>query len=90
MDYAIGAALAVAVGLFAALSGFDRDRAFYPTVLIVVAHYYLLFALIGKFVEGMGAVRCGCLDDCWCKRPVLSAFRWVFPWAHHVPPATVA
>jgi len=47
---------------------------------------YLLFALIGKFVEGMGAVRCGCLDDCWCKRPVLSAFRWVFPWHHHLPP----
>jgi hypothetical protein len=19
-------------------------------------------------------------DDCWCKKPVLSTFRWVFPW----------
>ena len=47
MDYAIGAALAVAVGLFAAVSGFDRDRAFYPTVLIVIASYYHLFALMG-------------------------------------------
>jgi hypothetical protein len=49
---------------------------------------YLFFALIGRFVEGMGVVRCGCLDDCWCKRPVLSAFRWVFPWGHHLPPTT--
>ena len=43
---------------------------------------YLLFALIGRFVEGMGAVTCGCAADCWCKRPVLGTFRWVFPWGH--------
>ena len=24
--------------------GFDRDRAFYPTVLVVIASYYVLFA----------------------------------------------
>jgi hypothetical protein len=39
---------------------------------------YLLFAVVGRFVEGMGAVRCGCAADCWCQRPVLSTFRWVF------------
>ena len=44
---------------------------------------YLLFALIGRFVEAMGAVRCGCAADCWCHRRVLSTFRWVFPWGHH-------
>jgi hypothetical protein len=44
---------------------------------------YLLFALIGRFVEAMGAVRCGCAADCWCHRPVLSTLRWVFPWGHH-------
>ena len=27
--------------------GFDRDRAFYPVVLIVIASYYLLFAVMG-------------------------------------------
>ena len=43
----IGLALAIAVTLFARLSGFDRDRAFYPTVTIVVAHYYVLFAVMG-------------------------------------------
>lgn len=44
---------------------------------------YLLFAVIGRFVEHMGAVHCGCGADCWCHRPVLSTFRWVFPWRHH-------
>ncbi len=44
MDVIIGVSLALGVGLFAAASGFDRDRAFYPTVAIVVAGYYLLFA----------------------------------------------
>lgn len=47
-----------------------------------LAALYLLFAVIGRFVEGMGAVECRCAGDCWCKRPVLSAFRWVFPWGH--------
>ena len=30
----------------------------------------------------MGAKKCGCAQDCWCKRPVLSTFRWVFPYRH--------
>jgi hypothetical protein len=43
---------------------------------------YLLFAVIGRFVEEMGAVSCGCGPNCWCKKPVLSTFRWVFPYGH--------
>ncbi|WP_155263902.1 hypothetical protein [Sphingomonas segetis] len=43
----IGIGLAVLVGLFAHLVGFDRDRAFYPVVLTVIASYYLLFAVMG-------------------------------------------
>jgi hypothetical protein len=50
---------------------------------------YLLFALLGRFVEGMGAVRCGCDTRCWCKKPVLSTFRWVFPVGHRSGPACV-
>ena len=46
------------------------------------AGLYLLFAVIGRFVEGMGAVRCGCATDCWCHRPLVSTFRWVFPYGH--------
>lgn len=53
--------------------------------MIALAGLYLLFAVIGRFVEGMGAVECGCSDECWCKRPVLSIFRWVFPWRHRFP-----
>ena len=44
MPYAIGIALSVGVAAFARLVGFDRDRAFYPTVVMVVASYYVLFA----------------------------------------------
>jgi len=44
--FAIGALLAAAVGLFAHLVGYDRDRAFYATVLTVVGALYVLFAVI--------------------------------------------
>ena len=47
MALLIGALLAVAVGLLATTSGLDRDRAFYPTVTIVVGSYYCLFAAMG-------------------------------------------
>lgn len=46
MEYVIGVALAVVVGLFAGALGFDRDRSFYPVVLIVIAILYVLFAAI--------------------------------------------
>ena len=46
MAYWVGAAVALGVALFATLVGFDRDRAFYPTVLIVTASYYALFAVL--------------------------------------------
>ena len=42
-----GVLLAFAVGLFATVSGLDRDRAFDPTVAIVIASYYSLFAVMG-------------------------------------------
>jgi hypothetical protein len=51
-------------------------------LVLRVVGLYLLFAVIGRFVEGMGAVACGCADSCWCHRPVLSTFRWVFPYGH--------
>jgi len=43
----IGAALAIAVGLMATGVGLDRDRALYPAITIVVASYYVLFAILG-------------------------------------------
>lgn len=46
MEYAVGAAAAMAVGVFATAIGFDKERSFYPVVLIVIAALYLLFAAI--------------------------------------------
>ena len=54
-------------------------------LLVGLASLYVLFAVIGRFVERMGAVRCGCAPTCWCKKPVLSTFRWVFPYGHQAP-----
>jgi hypothetical protein len=48
MEYVIGVGLAVAVCVFALLTGFDRDRVFYPTVVAVNATYYVLFAAMGS------------------------------------------
>lgn len=46
MTLIVGIILALAVGLFGHAVGFDRDKAFYPVVLIVVASYYVLFAVM--------------------------------------------
>lgn len=46
MDFLIGVLLALAVGASASGFGLDRDRAFYPTMMIVIASYYALFAAI--------------------------------------------
>ena len=43
MDFLIGVVLALTVGLSATFIRLDRDRAFYPTVMIVIASYYALF-----------------------------------------------
>jgi hypothetical protein len=43
---------------------------------------YLLSAFLGRLLEAVGAARCGCGPSCWCRQPILSAFRWVFPWRH--------
>ena len=47
MEYLIGLVLALVVAGTSNAVGFDRERVFYPVVLIVVAHYYVLFASMG-------------------------------------------
>jgi hypothetical protein len=47
MYYIIGITLALVFGAFACWVGLDRDRAFYPTVMIVIGLYYVLFAAMG-------------------------------------------
>ena len=47
MPLIIGVSLALAVGVLYTIFRLDRDRAFYPTVMIVIASYYALFAVMG-------------------------------------------
>jgi hypothetical protein len=53
-------------------------------LLLVLGFAYLFLALIGRAQEAMGMRTCECYPDCWCKRPGLSVFRWVFPRFHHI------
>lgn len=64
ISYLIGVTLALAVGALARWIGLDRDRAFYPSVTMVIAAYYILFAamdggsavLIAEIVVGLGFI----------------------------------
>jgi hypothetical protein len=47
MEFLVGIGLACVASLGATLVGFDRDRALYPVVIIVIALLYALFAVIG-------------------------------------------
>jgi hypothetical protein len=51
LPYVVGIVLSIGVAVFAKWVGFDRDRAFYPTVLIVIASYYVLFAAMIGSIE---------------------------------------
>jgi len=46
MSVAVGVVLALLVGVFGTATGMDRDRAFYPIIMIVIAFYYVLFAVM--------------------------------------------
>lgn len=58
MPLLIGIVLALVVAVFARVVGFDRDKAFYPTVLIIVGALYVLFAVmaggVGLTIELIG------------------------------------
>jgi len=47
MEYMVGVFLAAGVSLLATLSGLDRARSFYPFLMMVIASYYALFAIMG-------------------------------------------
>ena len=57
MEYLVGVGLALAVCLLATFVGLDRDRAFYPTITIVIASYYGLFAVVGGSTRAL-AIEC--------------------------------
>ncbi len=53
MPLIAGILLPIVVGLFATTVGLDRDRAFYPTVMIFIALLYVLFAAIDGGTESL-------------------------------------
>lgn len=93
MEYLAGFAAATAVGLFATLVGFDRERSFYPVVLIVIAALYLLFAamagsmesLVGEAVPALVFVVIAVLGFRTTPWLVVAglALHGVFDWVHH-------
>jgi hypothetical protein len=93
MEYAVGVSLAVAVGLFASLVGLDRERSFYPTVLIVIAALYLLFAAMAESTDALvaealpallfvAAAALGFRRTPWIVVAAL-ALHGAFDWIHH-------
>ena len=53
MPIVIGLLLAVAVAAYAKFTRFDQDRSFYSTVLVIVASYYVLFAVMGDSTHAL-------------------------------------
>jgi hypothetical protein len=53
MEYLIGTGLAAGVCVFFGAVGFSRDRAFYPTMTVVVATYYILFAAMANSTRAL-------------------------------------
>jgi hypothetical protein len=53
MEYLVGVVLAILVSVGATMVGFDRDRAMYPVVIVVIALLYALFAVIGGLHEAL-------------------------------------
>ena len=51
MALLVGVLLALTVGLMATVVGLDRDRAFYPTVTMVIVSLYALFAVMGASTQ---------------------------------------
>ena len=43
----VGVLLAVGVAALGKFTRFDEDRSFYSTVLVIIASYYVLFAVLG-------------------------------------------
>lgn len=55
MEFVIGILAATVIGIFGTVVGFDKERSFYPIVLIVIAFLYLLFAAIAGSTHALMA-----------------------------------
>lgn len=93
MDYLIGLLLAVAACGAAAFVGFDRERGFYPIMLIVISPYYVLFAVTGGdgkallsesmiAIAFVGAAVAGFRSSLWIVVAALAG-HGIFDFVHH-------
>ena len=51
--FLVGIFLAVVVAVIGNMTRFDQERSFYSTVLIVIASYYVLFAIQGESTDAL-------------------------------------
>ena len=51
LTFIIGVGLALVLAVFGRLTGYEKDRSFFSTLLIVIASYYLLFAVLDGSVS---------------------------------------
>ena len=61
----------------------DPTLPFVKRVMLSVALGYVVLAFVTRAQEAAGLRTCTCYPDCWCQKPGLSPFRWVFPRFHH-------
>ncbi len=54
MEYIVGVALGLGACGLGTIVGFERDRAFYPVMMIVIASYYALFAVLADDGRALG------------------------------------
>ena len=54
MEYVVGVVLGLGVCGLGTVAGFERDRALYPAMMIVIASYYALFAVLGADGRALG------------------------------------
>lgn len=54
MEYLVGVILGLGTCGLGTVAGFERDRAFYPVMMIVIASYYVLFAVLGGDAPTLG------------------------------------
>jgi hypothetical protein len=47
MPILVGVLLGIAIAALAKFTRFDEERSFYSTVLVIIASYYVLFAVLG-------------------------------------------
>ena len=69
-----GAITALLLAAAGRLTRFDRDRSFWPTVLIVIASYYLLFAVMGGDMSAL--LQESAVILAFAAVALLGAFRW--------------